>query len=251
MAIPDDDTFWDKVSRILNPFAKQQPHTPASIPLTPHDEQAAVQIVMQRMAEQGIVSLTPHQTEQALHLAQLMVISVKLGEEKLRRQDEYNALLTRILTENTTRNPTHQQEMERAIEQERVLAANHLDDLLRQARQGILKEAVWQPPEPPPRIIKDVTPEREEVRPSFQFRGCFAQLIVLVCTLVIFMVLIEQKGYDGSSLPYRKVVLIMQLASRADAPASVVGRGARESLLGWGDRPGDSGRAGVGLAERG
>jgi Ca2+/Na+ antiporter len=169
------------------------------------------------MAEQGIVSLTPHQTEQAIHLAQLIVISLKLGEEKLRKQDAYNAFLMQILTENTNRNPAHQQEMEQAIEQERMQAGNHLDDILRQAREGILKDATWEPPKPRIRIVQDVPPPPQlPTKERHIFRGCWAQLVVVFTGLVLAMMIVSYNESIASLLALPVFIVAVVIAMGMD-----------------------------------
>ena len=140
------------------------------------------------MVDQGIVALTPEQAAQAVHLAQLMVISAKLGEEKARRIDEHNALLSAILTSKTNRDQQSQDEIEAAVERERMEYANHLNDLIHKAREEILKEATWAPPV---RVVKDVTPvvevpKRRYTNAQMAFFGGGAML-VLLCAWIVWM----------------------------------------------------------------
>ncbi len=195
MVPPATETFADKFVKFVNdvlsdtPLQQQAPAASAVPPhVTPADEQAALTLVAQAMVDQGIVALTPEQAAQAVHLAQLMVISAKLGEEKARRIDEHNALLSAILTSKTNRDQQSQDEIESAVERERLDYANHLNDLIHKAREEILKEATWAPPV---RVVKDVTPvvevpERRYTNGQMAFFGGGAML-VLLCAWVVWM----------------------------------------------------------------
>jgi hypothetical protein len=117
-----------------------------------------------------------------------MVISSKLGEEKTRRIDEHNTRLTAILTHHANRDQQAQDELESAVERERLEYTNHLNDLIQQAREEILKEATWAPPV---RVVKDVTPvvevpERRYTNAQMAFFGGGAMLVVL-CAWVVWM----------------------------------------------------------------
>ena len=140
------------------------------------------------MVDQDIVMLTPEQAAQAVHLAQLMVISSKLGEKKARRIDEHNTRLTAILTQNANRDQQAQDELESAVERERLEYTNHLNDLIHKAREEILKEARWAPPV---RVVKDVTPvvEVPELRYTNASMALFggSGMLVVLCAWVVLM----------------------------------------------------------------
>ncbi len=194
MVPPATETLADKfvrfVNDVLSAAPRQQSSAQSEAPahVSPHDEQAAITLVAQAMVDQDIIALTPDQAAQAVHLAQLMVISSKLGEEKTRRIDEHNTRLTAILTQNANRDQQAQDELESAVERERLEYTNHLNDLIQQAREEILKEARWAPPV---RVVKDVTPvvevpERRYTNAQMAFFGGGAMLVVL-CAWVVWM----------------------------------------------------------------
>ena len=195
MVPPATETLADKFVKFVHDVLsdtplQQQSSAPSdgSAHATPGDEQEAITLVAQAMMDKDIVALTPEQAAQAVHLAQLMVISAKLGEEKTRRIDAHNALLTVILTQKTNRDKQSQDELEAAVERERLEYANHLNDLIHKAREEILKEATWAPPV---RVVKEVTPvvevpERRYTNGQMAFFGGGA-MFVLLCAWVVWM----------------------------------------------------------------